>query len=189
MRHPEVLVLAVLPLADYYLTLWGAALAARGYGRHFKSQSYELNPLWRSDVARGRLFNPRHLLLALALVVVLGLAGELGDDLADWFFPTLFGMVLGAFAPIIAQHVGNIVMFGFLNRHPGEVVGEVTISMRYVILISLTQSLTVLAPLALAAIVSREPLVAGMLVGAGVLTLARLSWLRRASSSTDASKG
>lgn len=182
MRHPEGLIVALLPLADYYLTLWGAALAAREYGRHFKSQSYELNPLWRADVARRRLFNPRHLFLALALVVIVGLAGELGDGLADWFFPTLFGMVLGAFAPILAQHVGNIAMFSFLQRRPDEVVGEVTVSMRYAIVVSLAQSLSVLTPLALAAWFSRAPTVTGMLVGAGVLTLARLSWLRRASA-------
>src|SRR5512147_2377148 len=107
MRHPEVLLVTALLLADYYLTLWGAALAEQGYRRHFRNPSYELNPIGRGDVAQRRLFNPRHLALTAALTVLLIWASETGDALSPWFFPVMFGMVLGAFVPILCQHVGN----------------------------------------------------------------------------------
>lgn len=182
MHHPEVLIVTALLLADYYLTIWGAALAEQGYRQHFKSASYELNPTWRGDVAKKRLFNPRHLLLTAVLTALLLWASETGDSLTPWFFPVMFGMVLGAFVPILCQHVGNIFMFDFLRRNPGDVEGAVTTTMRYAIMVSLAYSLPVLAPLAIAAAYTHDPLVIGMLVGAGVLTLARLSWLRRATS-------
>lgn len=181
MHHPEVFIVTALMLADYYLTMWGAALAEQGYRQHFKTPSYELNPIWRGDVAKKRMFNPRHLVLAAVLTALLIWAGETGDALSPWFFPVMFGMVLGAFVPILCQHVGNIFMFDFLRRHPSEIEGAVTTTMRYAILVSLAYSLPVLAPIAIAAWYTRDPLVIGMLIGAGVLTLARFSWLRRAT--------
>src|SRR5215510_5364993 len=111
MRHPELFLVTALALGDYYLTLLGASLAEQTYRRHFKSENYELNPVWRRDVGRGALFNPRHLLLAAIATGILWWAGE--ADLTPWFFPVLFGMCLGAFVPIIAQHLGNIYMFDF----------------------------------------------------------------------------
>ncbi len=117
MNHPEVFFVTGLALADYYLTLWGAKLAERGYRAHFKSESYELNPVWRADVGRMRLFNPRHLLLAAGMTALLWLVGEL--DFLPWFFLVMFGVVLGAFVPIVSQHVGNIYLFDYLRRHPG----------------------------------------------------------------------
>lgn len=178
MSHPEVFLVTVLTLADYYLTLWGAKLAEQGYRAHFKSESYELNPVWRADVGRGRLFNPRHLILAVVLTALLWWAGEV--DFAPWFFPAMFGMVLGAFVPIISQHIGNIYLFDYLRRHPEEVQGEATFSMRYAIVGSIAHGFAVLALLLVVAVLTQAPVVYGMLAGAGVLTLARFNWLRAA---------
>jgi hypothetical protein len=178
MRHPEVFLVTLLMLADYYLTLIGARMAERGYRDHFKSESYELNPVWRGDVARQRLVNPRHLLLAAAMTLLLWWAG--GIDFAPWFYPVVLGMALGAFVPIIAQHLGDIYTFDFLRRNPGEIDGVITFSMRYAIASSLAQGVTVLALLAVVAWLVREPIVYGMLAGSSVLTVARFNWLRAA---------
>jgi len=178
MRHPELFLVTALTLADYYLTLLGARMAEQGYRRHFKSESYELNPVWRSDVARVRWFNPRHLALAAVVTAILWWAGE--TDFEPWFYPVLFGMCLGAFIPIIALHLGNIYMFDFLRRHPGEIDGAVTVSMRYSIAASLGQGFIVLALLAVVALLAPSPVVFGMLAGSSVLTVARFSWLARA---------
>jgi hypothetical protein len=178
MRHPELFAVTALTLADYYLTLLGAKMAEQDYRRHFKSESYELNPVWRGDVARVRWLNPRHLALAVVITAILWWAGE--TDFAPWFYPLLFGMSLGAFVPIIAQHLGNICMFDFLRRHPGEISGAVTVSMRYAIVASLGQGLVVFALLAVVAALAPSPVVFGMLLGSSVLMAARLSWLARA---------
>ena len=66
MLHPEVLFVPVLMLLDYYLTLYGAHLAEQSYRRHFKTEHYELNPIWQSAVSRRHWINLRH----LACVVV-----------------------------------------------------------------------------------------------------------------------
>ncbi|NJO35287.1 MAG: hypothetical protein HC869_21545 [Rhodospirillales bacterium] len=180
MRHPELFLAPALLLADYYLTLWGAQLAERGYRNHFKSASYELNPVWRDDVAKLKWFNWRHLLLAGIVTALLWWAGETDVLFDDWFFPLMFGMVLGALIPIICQHIANIYTFDFLRRNPNEITGEVTFSMRYAIVASLAHGVTVLVLLIVAAALTQAPVVYGMLLGASVLTLARFNWLRAA---------
>lgn len=175
MRHPEIFIATAMLLADYYLTIWGAKLALRGYRDHFKSESYELNPVWRDDVAKFKLFNVRHLALAAVMTALLWWAGEM--DVEPWFFPLMFGMVLGAFIPVLCQHVGNIYIFDFMHRHPNEVEGVVTFTMRYSIMASLSQGVSILVLLIVIAALTREMIVFGMLFGAVVLTLARLRWL------------
>src|SRR5262245_6019846 len=61
MLHPEVLLVPVLMVLDYYLTLYGAHLAEQSYRRHFKTEHYELNPIWQRAVARRRWINLWHL--------------------------------------------------------------------------------------------------------------------------------
>src|SRR3954471_18182323 len=70
-RHPEFLLVPVLMISDYLLTIAGARLRADVYGRHFRTQHYELNPAWQSAVAKLRWFNPRHLLITFAFTVFL----------------------------------------------------------------------------------------------------------------------
>lgn len=47
MKHPEVLILPVLMIADYYLTILGSILYSQGYGKHIRFEHYELNPVWQ----------------------------------------------------------------------------------------------------------------------------------------------
>jgi hypothetical protein len=178
MKHPEVFLVPAMMLADYYLTLWGATLSDGGYRDHFKSASYELNPIWRGDIGKLRRFNPRHLLLTAIATGLLIWAGESDVLFSDWFFPVMFGMVLGAFVPILAQHLGNVFLFDFMRRHPNEVEGVVTFSMRYAVISAIAQGFTVLALLVVIAVLTREPVVVGMLVGASVLMVARFNWLK-----------
>lgn len=177
MRHPEVFLVTVLMLADYFLTIAGAKLSEAGYRNHFKSASYELNPVWRGDVGKQRWFNPRHLLLTAAATALLIWAGESDVLFSDWFFPVMFGMMLGGFVPIIAQHLGNLFIFDFMRRRPNEVEGVVTFSMRYAVISAIAQGLTVIALLLVIAAFTRAPIVIGMLLGASVLMVARFNWL------------
>ena len=65
MLHPEMILVPVLLLADYFLTIQGANAAAGKYSQHFRVRHYQLNPLWQQAIARRKWFNPRHLLLVV----------------------------------------------------------------------------------------------------------------------------
>jgi hypothetical protein len=66
MRHPEVFLVPVLLLLDYFLTVGGSKLAARKYSQHFKFEHYEMNPLWQKTISQGKWLNPKHLLRSWA---------------------------------------------------------------------------------------------------------------------------
>jgi acetolactate synthase-1/2/3 large subunit len=69
-NHPESLLVPALMLTDYWLTVAGARLRDSGYASHFKTPSYELNPLWQKTIAGKRWLNGKH----LALTVIVGTA-------------------------------------------------------------------------------------------------------------------
>src|ERR1700752_3744988 len=71
MRHPGFLLLPLLMLSDYLLTIAGARLRLETYERHFRTEHYELNPIWQQAVAKLRWFNPRHLLLTIVLTAII----------------------------------------------------------------------------------------------------------------------
>ena len=70
MKHPEVILVPAFMLADYFLTLAGAVLRDRKYSDHFKTEHYEMNPLWQKDVARKKWLNPRHIVLVVVVSCV-----------------------------------------------------------------------------------------------------------------------
>lgn len=77
MAYPQVLLVPLMLLADYYLTVLGAAQRQKVYAQHFRTQHYELNPLWQRSNARLQRFNPRHILLVLLVSAALALvAGD-----------------------------------------------------------------------------------------------------------------
>ena len=184
MQHPVVLLVSVLMLLDYYLTLLGARLADRSYRRHFKTEHYELNPIWQSAVAGRRWLNVRHLILVMLVTGILVLLGEvllveaiepdttLLNGLLGFLF-TVYGLMLG-------RHLSNILTFAHLGRHPDEVVGEVRLSHRYVVSLSIYQLLVAAVPIAMIAVFSTSPFVLGALAGVLAIMLVKAFWLVRA---------
>src|SRR2546426_6653463 len=145
MKHPQIILLPILMLADYFLTVLGAVKKEKGYSNHFKAQHYELNPIWQESISRKRWLNPRHILLTL--VVSGGLAGilEVGDfpaSLADG----LFGCLFVFFGTVIGRHLCNILIFRRFAQRPEEISGQVAMAHSLALAISTYQYLVVAVP-------------------------------------------
>ncbi len=178
MRHPELLGLPVLMLADYVLTVAGVHWRLRVYSRHFKTEHYELNPVWQKAMQRPRWFNPRHLLLTAAFTAALAAlieAGGVDDRIADF----VVGALYGAFGSVIGRHLANLWQFAYLGRHAEALSGEVAISHDYVLTLSAAQYLGTVLPLGLLAALAPSPLSLGALSGAVLLLALHLAWRRR----------
>jgi hypothetical protein len=178
MRHPEVLFVPVLMLLDYYLTLYGAHLAEQSYRRHFKTEHYELNPIWQSAVARRHWINLRHLALVVLVVGILVLLAEVLELESESLNP-LLGFVLTSYGMVLGRHLSNILTFAHLTLRPDEVVGEVRLSHSFVISLSIYQLLVVGLPIIFVAIFSPSGFVFGAV--AAVLTMGSVKtlWLVR----------
>jgi hypothetical protein len=179
MNHPELLLIPALMLSDYLLTVAGARQRERGYADHFKTQHYELNPIWQQAIARKQWFNPRHLALVLLVGVVLVVADAYligADDPQIAFFTGAMLVVLGA---INGRHLGNLATFAYIRRHPTELSGTIALSHELVLWLSTFQFLALLLPLALLAIYTPQPGVLGGFAGAAILLLVNLIWILR----------
>lgn len=189
MNHPELLAVPVLMLADYLLTILGAKSAAVVYRRHYLLPSYELNPLFRNTVDRQRWFNPIHLALvvfvtgALLLLdqmepVSVRLTASVRLDVVDF----AFGMFLGSLGTVIGRHLSNLLMFGYVNRHPTEISGEIRQSMPFMLKVSqLNYGGTLPLLLALAVLAPTSHTI-GAVLGLCALIAVHHVWLEKAKS-------
>jgi hypothetical protein len=176
MKHPEFLLIPVFMFADYFLTVLAAVQKERKYDLHFRSDHYELNPLWQKDIRRKRWFNPRHTLLAvLSSILIIG-AVEFGDlpevALEGFlgFFFVLYGLILG-------RHVSNLLIFRYMAKKPEEISGQVTMAHALMLRISVHQYITFLPPLVLLGVFYPRPFVLGGLGGMVALLLIHTKWI------------
>jgi hypothetical protein len=178
MLFPEALMLPVLALADYGLTVAGAAARERGYADHFKLEQYELNPRWQKDIAQLRWLNPRHLLTTVfisgAIVGILEI-GVLPRPLGA----VLLGALLATFGGIIGRHVNNLLLFHHLAQRKGDVTGAVTMTHAFALSSSLYQTVMIFVPIALLAAVTQDPWLFGAMIGFGSLALVHILWMRQ----------
>jgi hypothetical protein len=166
-------------LADYYLTVLGALQAARKYRQHYKTEHYELNPIWQQDIARAKWFNPRHLALVVLISGALLLGIELADPL-DFFIQGVLGCTLTMQGFVVGRHLSNLLMFRYLIRKPDEISGEITLSHPLLIVVSAYQHLGALLPLVFIAVFTASWFAYGGVLGMVVLVAVHYVWLRRA---------
>lgn len=120
-------------MVDNYLTLRAARLLEAGANHVFRVEgSYELNPLFTSDIDRDRPLSPRFLLLLFLYSIFL---------VAVWFvsirlmgLPQLYAFTLGAIlliqGPVQVRHVRNLVSFGHAKDRDG-ISGRIELSRRF----------------------------------------------------------
>lgn len=179
MRHPEFLLIPVLMLSDYALTIAGARMRLLNYGRHFKTEHYELNPIWQQAVAKLRWFNPRHLLITAAITLILGFCIEVLQPSDEAFVEVIEGFLLGLLGAVNGRHLGNLLTFAYLGRHPDAIDGTVTMNHEFALWLSTFQGLGFAVPASLLALFSPRPIVLGFLGGALALLAVHVAWTLR----------
>jgi hypothetical protein len=187
MKHPELILVPAFMFADYFLTLAGAVLKDRKYGDHFKAEHYELNPIWQKHVAKMKWLNPRHIALTVVISSLLILLVEFAE-MPEPFIRALLGCLFVVFGMVIGRHLSNLMIFRYVIRKPDEISGQVAIAHTLLLSVSLYQYLTILVPLALIAIFSPSPFVIGACVGAVLVLVVHLIWIRKYRKQARASK-
>jgi hypothetical protein len=179
MRHPEILLLPFLMLADYYLTLVAAIQQAKKYSEHFRNEQYELNPTLQAAVAKRRWFNPKCLLVtAVFSTAVIALVGfvELPPPVAE----AIVGCFFVLYAMLIARHVFNLFVFRYVIRHPDHISGQVTMRHAMLLRLSLYQYCVAAVPIVLVAVFSRNSFAIGGCFAAMLLLGWHSKWITMA---------
>ena len=179
MSHPEFLLVPLLMISDYVLTIAGARLREGGYAEHFRTQHYELNPIWQKAVRRARWLNLRHLALVVLVTTLFFAIGRLSRLPDDPQIAFLLGFVIGIQGALNGRHLGNLAIFAAIRRRPGDVRGEVTMSHELTLRLSMFQNLAVLLPLVLLVAFVPNPTVWGACAGVAALMLVHILWIAR----------
>ena len=180
MKHPEILLLPLLMFADYFLTVLGSIEREKRHALHFKIEDYELNPLWQKAIRERKWFNLRHTLIVIAATSVLMWAPESGN-MPEEFAQVMLGALLVLLSMIVGKHISNILTFRYLVKRPDRASGQVTMSHQLVLRISMYQTLIVLLPILLIAILSRSDYAVGGVFGVTLFICVHLGWIRKAN--------
>ena len=175
-NHPESLLVPALMLADYWLTVAGARLRDSGYAAHFKTPSYELNPLWQKTIAGKRWLNGKH----LALTAIVGTACVLLSEIPNQrISDVFFGFALAVLGLVNGRHLSNLALFAYVRRRPHTLSGTVTMSHELVLWLSLFQLAPIMLTLMFLWIIVPTPQVMGAVAGVAALSLVHLMWILR----------
>jgi hypothetical protein len=178
MKHPEFLLLPVAMIADYLLTIASARLRERGHAEHFKTEHFELNPVWQATVAKKRWFNPRYLVLTLALSTILIACVE-GMPSFPQLVRFFAGVLIGVQGSVIGRHLCNLATFLYVRRHPDSIVGMVTLQHEFVLWLSIFQHGALLFVTGTLAIYEPQASVLGVFAGVAMIALVHLIWIAR----------
>lgn len=189
MNHPELILVPMLMLADYWLTILGAKMSLAVYRQHFLAPTYELNPVWRKSVDRLQWFNLRHVAGTVLLTGLLLLTDQwdlLARDVDKGqpfdAFEFLLGGLLSAWSVVCGRHLSNLLQFRYMNRHPQEIAGQVQLSMKLIMKISQYMYVGWLPLVALLVWMEPSAFTAGVLLGLCGVVLAHVFWGRKAAS-------
>jgi hypothetical protein len=179
MQHPEILLIPLLLLADYFLTIAGALLYKRGYGKHVRYENYELNPMWQRSVNAVRWFNPRHLLITAVVTLLLIFWSKAVAPADEAAYDFVIGLVATAYLIIVGRHFGNILIFLHAIKHPDDLSGEARLRHRAGLKASQSQLWQVFLPLSFIALYERTAFLTGCLCAPVLLTINHLVWARK----------
>ncbi len=131
----------ILYCSDYFLTLYGARLRARGLANHIQVEgSYELNPIFVKDVDAQRKVSRRFLLILLTTTVLLTVFWWAYRAQAG--LPLVFDFVIGALIllelTVHLRHLNNISQ-ARLAIQPGGMTGTLQYSRWLMLMISAHQ--------------------------------------------------
>jgi len=178
MKYPEIFLLPALMFADYFLTVAGSIKRDKKYSEHFKVEHYELNPIWQKSIAEKKWFNVRHILLTVSITAILAGMVEF-CDLPNSIIQCILGALFVSFSIVVGRHLSNILMFRYLIRRPNEISGQVTTTHSLMLWWSMYQYLAALVPIAIIALFAPSPFAIGALIGAALIFVVHLNWIRK----------
>jgi hypothetical protein len=187
MKHPEILLLPALMLANYFLAVWGAIKREKNYSHHFKTQHCTLNPIWQKQIRQKKWFNPRHIFFTIIPIAILACCLE-SDLIPDDFISGIMGCLFIVYSTTIGRNLSHLMIYRYLAKNPYEITGEISMSHSFVLSLSTYQYLEMLLPIAIIAIFSPTPFVFGGLCGTILIFVLQFVWIFRNKKSIEKNK-
>jgi len=185
MRHPEILLLPILMIADYYLTILGAVLREKKYSEYFPIETYELNPDYRDEIDDKKLVSAKFIgQLALNSGILFAASFFLRNEL-EFLYWIVLGFYLTLFAYINGIHLSNIGNFLFIRNNPDEMKGEIEINHRYNLHSALFSNSILLLPVMFILIFNYSHFALGALLSVFYNAFLCLMWIAKNRNSSQ----
>lgn len=166
----------LLMWGDWALTILQERERAQYAGRHYESypvNTIEGNPMLRGAVAKRRLVEPRHLIVALTFSAIVAYA-------IAWIPPPIqpgfVGYAWGLYLLALTMHLGNLI--GYRGSRRG-LHGRIAMHLRTGYVVQAGRYLAVTVLLALVALLAASAFAAGVAAAALTATARQYLWMRR----------
>ena len=161
---------------DWLLTVLQERERQQHYAEHYTSypvNTIEGNPLFQSTVKAAKIVEPKHLILALIVSIIVAVVlGGIPKNLQTAFI----GYVWGLFLIVITTHIGNLIGYRASRR---GLHGRLYLHLRTGYLVQMGRYLALAALLIVLAICSASPFIAGVAVAGVTSALRQVLWLRK----------
>jgi uncharacterized membrane protein YukC len=162
----------LLMLADYFLTLLGKKYDDAS--PYVKSETYELNPRFRTAIDNKIKVNYRHLLL-VALYTYLAFSVYISGDKRTMDF--FSGYIVTMYGFVNARHISNILLHRYTKTNRNLIKGSIYVKHLYHLKHSLFNTIGIAIAFLLLLIFSPTAFILGGLISQMVLIIHHLSWI------------
>ena len=173
----------LLMWSDWLLTIMQERERQLHYAEHYQSypiNTIEGNPLYQSAVKTRRIFEPRHLIPALIISILVPYALVWIPQILHTAF---IGYIWGLFLIVITTHIGNLI--GYRAGRRG-LHGKLFLHLRTGYLIQMGRYLEMAVFLIFLAVCSASPFIVGVAVAGMTSALRQLLWLRKVPAIDEA---
>lgn len=178
--HPVLTLLgvALLGLADFWLTRVGFQWHERHRRRVVEYERYEQNPLWDRAIHQTKRYDWRHLLVLAGTCA--GVGYLLATDQGTLAFETVFfvSLLLLMYVQIIAGHLASLRRSHFYGTSPDDIQGKVRYSYRATLRLGMIVDQMDAVPLIVMALLLPHPVTLAAAVSPLVFATLRAFWLR-----------
>lgn len=132
-------------LLNYYTALYANYLRLKGHVQYFEFEQCELNPLWKQDMQKSKIFNIKHLIGVCLMTLYIYFLQKTDFDKAA--YKMIMGFVVSYGLITLFRSYSNILLFKFVIKNPSELEGKLLLKTKYQYYHSLFALLPVLGPL------------------------------------------
>lgn len=169
-----VILTPLLMLADYFLTLLGNKYSKRV--PYFRSETYELNPEFRNSIDNNQKISYRHLFYTVFFTGIGYAIYRSGDK---EYLDAFAGYIVTTFGVVNARHIGNILLYRYSIKNPGEAKGVLYTSHIYNLKNSLFQTIGLATLFLLFLILHPMPFLVGAFVAQIMGIIHHLNWINK----------
>lgn len=170
-----IILIFSLLILDFWLTLIGQKYYRKYAKKYIKIESYELNPLWKKSIRKGK-YDFRHLIGVILLVS--------GIIYLFYIDRIVYEFVVGGYiimwSNVLSQHIHNVAFYNFIGNHPNLIKGRIEYKIGLSYFTSMLTNFSIMLIILLILIFNNSIFLLGGFAFTSLFALVSYIWYRKA---------